>query len=180
MRHVRRKIAGFADESWEVNDAGKVYHNGRRQPITNLIAYLPTDDLGDDYDGPVPHPGCARDCKGCTGESPVHSRSTYRLLEEIVLYAFRKAPPDGWSVSRALHLDGEVWNNEIDNLIWTVDASAVEWRESNKTKGLMRPVLSRKRGEVISASRMGHYTDPYFTDSPSIPGHLPVTSIGAA
>lgn len=148
----RRVIEGFDDESWTVSSAGVVRRGWRKKQITNLIAYLPTVDLGPEYGGPVPAPGCAKDCPRCLWENDSHTRdrgpmpvshkpSTLRLLEEVVLYAFHGAPPlqDGSGRSipryawRAAYLDKKVWkpnnvpNCTADNLRWEPDENSVEW-----------------------------------------------------
>jgi hypothetical protein len=186
----RCNIAGLP--GGEVSEAGLFYWHRHRQPITNLINYLPTVDLGDKYTGPVPSPGCARDCPACVGEHPVrredgpprvalHRPSTFRLLEEIVALAFLGAPPDGWLVSRVHHPDGNVWNNMADNLEWATIDTAQEWLDEKKTMGLMRRPGPPSR---LTASRMGHYTtEPYFVGDRSVPGHLPTSperTIGVA
>lgn len=129
----RRVIKGFKDESWKLSADARVYRHWRRQPITNLIGYLPTVDLGAGYHGPVPAPGCAKDCPKCrwlnspdpTGIEPgLHRPSSLRLLDELVVYAFHDLPTGfSWETWRPRHIDGNAWNCRADNLEWTVDLS---------------------------------------------------------
>lgn len=137
-----------------MNSDGKVYKGWRKQPISNLIAYLPTVDLGPEYTGKVPAPGCAKGCPRCLWEKDSHMSkrdrgpmplwhvpTTLRLLEEVVLYAFHGAPPSKDSSGRkipryawrAVYRDGKVWkpnnvpNCTVDNLRWEPDENSVEW-----------------------------------------------------
>jgi len=185
---ARLRITGL-DDGWAVNMAGVVYRHRKVQPITSEVAkladgrtvVLQTVDLGPKYAGPVPSPGCDADCGVCRfedhpdawrGPEPkTHLRSTLRLVDEIVCFAFRGAPPHGWRASRPHHIDGDDQNCGAENLAWVADKEFLEWRGFKHHNGLLRPDHLPIRVVGYAA---GHFARrPLFTESASVPGHTP-------
>lgn len=183
MRSRRVSITGFEEAlRWEVNEAGVIYRQRHRQPITNLIHYLPTVDVGPTYAGPVPPPGCAADCPGCRGDGAKHKPSTLRLVEEIVCYQFHGAP-SSWNACRVVHHDGDDGNCSAGNLSWIADAEYLQRQDELVYRRFMRPSNlppSRAKGiagsnGLLVAHKVGN-SEPLFTGSSNVPGHLPTRS----
>jgi hypothetical protein len=133
---AKRRVIQGLPEPWKVNSNGVVYHWRKKQPISNLLGYLPTVDLGKEYRGPIPTTGCADDCPLCrwnTGkggrEAAAHKGgSTLYPLADVVLHAF-DGPPDD-RICAPVYLDGKPWkpgnvpNCPIENLRWETLAEA--------------------------------------------------------
>jgi hypothetical protein len=176
VRHARAEIRGA--DGWEVNTAAQIFNNRRKQPITNLIAYWPTVDLGYDYRGPVPPPGIDPDWRD--DAHPERTRmSTLRLVDEIVAYAFHGDPPYGWRASSVHHKDGDYWNCHADNLAWTVNEAFVLWKSSTMTRNLLRPHNLPRYVRIGVVGRQSNRTmlEPptLHTSAPNIPGHIPTS-----
>ncbi|MGO9351949.1 MAG: hypothetical protein ACLP3C_14425 [Mycobacterium sp.] len=186
----RRKISGTPDEGgWQVNAAGIIYRHRKVQPIIYAIAKSPSVDLGPGYSGPVLTHGHCLNCPGCAWERnppkwradrpercpPSHQRSTLRLLDEIVLYEFAGAPPNGWAASYAHHLDRGVDNCCIENLVWMADGAYLDERDFRVVAGWMKP--AHRRPPKLGARNTGNYSaaQPIFTGSSSVPGHIPTS-----
>jgi hypothetical protein len=146
---------------------------------------LPTVDLGPNYGGPVPSPGCSSYCGVCRfkdhpdawpGPEPLnHRRSNLRLVEEIVCHQFHGSPPHGWEASRPHHRDGNDQNCAAENLIWMTDENVLEWQHFRRHKSLLRPGnLPTLVVGSIGGRAMGHYDGhPRFTESAGLLGHIP-------
>lgn len=106
---------------------------------------------------------------------PSHQRSTLRLLDEIVLYEFAGAPPNGWAASYAHHLDRDVDNCCIENLVWMADGAYLDERDFRVVAGWMKP--AHRRPPKLGARNTGNYSaaQPIFTGSSSVPGHIPTS-----
>jgi hypothetical protein len=188
MGSPRRNITGL--DGWTVNEAAIIRRGWRRQPISNLLAYMPTIDFGPGYRGPVPAPGCSAKCPACLWmrdrswhvdrpeklQPLCHVPSTLRLVVDVVCFEFHGEPPHGWDLSKAICIDGDDWNLAAENVTWDLNAAAIVSQYRAAGLRVMRngKIPSRRhRSEELPAGRT--YSQPFFTGAANVPGHVPTS-----
>jgi hypothetical protein len=173
-RFKRKDISGA--KGWEVNAAGHVYCWRDKQEVTNVLAGLPSIDMGPHYKGPAPRSGLLQ--RSAEVSKELHQR--HRLLEEIVAIAFLGAPCKNWAITmRVGHSDGNDWNCAAANLYWTHLDEYDDDAEFLRYVWLMRrPNHSGKGAEARRTLPSKTPSMLFFSTALNLPGLLPTPSKG--
>ncbi|MGX9672658.1 hypothetical protein [Mycobacterium sp. HM-7] len=170
-RYPRRLIDGLPD-SWEVNEAGHIFHHRRKQSV-EMFGDMPAVDFKGEYLGWVPMCSARPNNHDMRGEphnyGPTFEKnrteanlelvrlSRFRLVDEIVCTSFHGLPKS-WATADVVHIDGDMGNCAAENLRWSENADAIYNKQLKKFATYHTPTY----GKQGTAKRMGRF-DPIYT-----------------